>query len=123
MWRHFCATCGTPLVSKIEAMPGMIAVKAGTLAAKIYGPQVNERHRHRYEVNNIYVPRLEAAGLVVSARTPTENLPEMMELPDHPWFVGVQFHPEFTSTPRDGHPLFSSYINAALANQQKRKGA
>ncbi len=98
-------------------------VKAGTLAAKIYGPTVNERHRHRYEVNNVYVPRLEEAGLVISARTPTENLPEMMELPNHPWFVGVQFHPEFTSTPRDGHPLFSSYIKAALANQQKRKGA
>jgi CTP synthase len=92
-----------------------------TLAFKIYGAQVNERHRHRYEVNNVYVPKLEASGLVISARTPTENLPEMMELPDHPWFVGVQFHPEFTSTPRDGHPLFSSYIRAALLNQQLRK--
>jgi len=97
-------------------------VKAGTLASKIYGPQVNERHRHRYEVNNVYVPRLEEAGLVISARTPTENLPEMMELPNHPWFVGVQFHPEFTSTPRDGHPLFTSYIQAALAHQTQRKG-
>ena len=98
-------------------------VKPGTLAAKIYGTNVNERHRHRYEVNNIYVPKLEAAGLVISARTPTENLPEMMELPNHPWFVGVQFHPEFTSTPRDGHPLFSSYIEAALEHQQRRAGA
>ena len=97
-------------------------VKPGTLAAKIYGTNVNERHRHRYEVNNIYVPKLEAAGLVISARTPTENLPEMMELPNHPWFVGVQFHPEFTSTPRDGHPLFSSYIEAALEHQQRRAG-
>ena len=97
-------------------------VKPGTLAAKIYGANVNERHRHRYEVNNIYVPKLEAAGLVISARTPTENLPEMMELPNHPWFVGVQFHPEFTSTPRDGHPLFSSYIEAALEHQQRRAG-
>ncbi len=96
-------------------------VKAGTLASQIYGPVVNERHRHRYEVNNFYVPRLEEAGLVISARTPTENLPEMMEIPNHPWFVGVQFHPEFTSTPRNGHPLFSSYIKAALANQNKRK--
>jgi len=95
-------------------------IKPGTLAAQIYGEAVNERHRHRYEVNNLYVPKLEAAGLVVSARTPTENLPEIMELPDHPWFVGVQFHPEFTSTPRDGHPLFSSYLQAALAYQQRR---
>ncbi|CAN1573250.1 PyrG CTP synthase (UTP-ammonia lyase) [Burkholderiaceae bacterium] len=96
-------------------------VKTGSLAHQIYGPEVNERHRHRYEVNNIYVPRLEKAGLVISARTPTENLPEIMELPNHPWFVGVQFHPEFTSTPREGHPLFTSYIHAALAHQTKRK--
>jgi len=91
-------------------------VLAGTLAATIYGKEVNERHRHRYEVNNVYVPRLEAAGLVISARTPTENLPEMMELPQsvHPWFVGVQFHPEFTSNPRTGHPLFIAFVKAAL---------
>ncbi|NLY63678.1 MAG: CTP synthase [Alcaligenaceae bacterium] len=96
-------------------------VTEGTLAYEIYGPQVNERHRHRYEVNNVYVPRLEEAGLVISARTPTENLPEIMEIPSHPWFLGVQFHPEFTSTPRAEHPLFVSYIKAALANQNKRK--
>jgi CTP synthase len=91
-------------------------VKPNTLAAKIYGTEVNERHRHRYEVNNIYVPKLEAAGMIISARTPNEELPEMMELPTgtHPWFFGVQFHPEFTSTPRDGHPLFSAFIKAAL---------
>jgi CTP synthase len=94
-------------------------VKAGTLAHRIYGSEVNERHRHRYEVNNIYVPKLEKSGLIISARTPNESLPEMMELPEsmHPWFFGVQFHPEFTSTPRDGHPLFSSFINAALIYQ------
>jgi len=94
-------------------------VKAGTLAHQIYGAEVNERHRHRYEVNNEYVPKLEGAGLVISARTPTEDLPEMMELPQtvHPWFFGVQFHPEFTSTPRDGHPLFNSFIQAALKHQ------
>jgi CTP synthase len=96
-------------------------VKAGTLAQTIYGNEVNERHRHRYEVNNVYVPRLERAGMVISAKTPTENLPEIMELPGHPWFVGVQFHPEFTSTPRDGHPLFIGFIRAALAHQAKRK--
>jgi CTP synthase len=91
-------------------------VKPNTLAAKIYGAEVNERHRHRYEVNNVYVPKLESAGMIISARTPNEELPEMMELPSatHPWFFGVQFHPEFTSTPRDGHPLFSAFIKAAL---------
>jgi len=94
-------------------------VKPGTRASEIYGSEVNERHRHRYEVNNAYVPRLEEAGLVISARTPTEQLPEIMELPNHPWFMGVQFHPEFTSTPRDGHPLFTSFINAALRQQAK----
>jgi CTP synthase len=78
---------------------------------------VNERHRHRYEVNNNYVPQLEEAGLRISARTPTEDLPEIMELPDHPWFFGVQFHPEFTSTPRDSHPLFLAYVKAALAHK------
>ncbi|MEZ2721436.1 CTP synthase [Paenalcaligenes hominis] len=94
-------------------------VKQGTRAYEIYGPVVNERHRHRFEVNNVYVPRLEEAGLVISARTPNESLPEIMELPAnvHPWFMGVQFHPEFTSTPRDGHPLFISYIKAALAHK------
>jgi CTP synthase len=61
--------------------------------------------------------------MLISARTPTEDLPEIMEIPGHPWFIGVQFHPEFTSTPRDGHPLFSSYIRAALISQNKRKGA
>ncbi|NML29847.1 CTP synthase [Paraburkholderia antibiotica] len=97
-------------------------IKAGTLAEEIYGKDVNERHRHRYEVNNRFVPQLEAGGLVISARTPSEDLPEMMELPRsmHPWFVGVQFHPEFTSTPRDGHPLFKSFVEAALAHQQSR---
>jgi CTP synthase len=94
-------------------------VKSGTLAQRIYGDDVNERHRHRYEVNNHYVPVLEKSGLVISARTPSENLPEIMELPQsmHPWFVGVQFHPEFTSTPRNGHPLFKSYVDAALQRQ------
>ena len=94
-------------------------IKTGTLAQTIYGDEVNERHRHRYEVNNHYVPALEKAGLVISARTPSEDLPEMMELPKaaHPWFVGVQFHPEFTSTPRAGHPLFTAFVQAALQHQ------
>jgi CTP synthase len=91
-------------------------IEAGTLAAQIYGKEVNERHRHRYEVNNHYVDQLKAAGLVISARTPSEQLCEMVELPQnvHPWFVACQFHPEFTSNPRTGHPLFKSYIEAAL---------
>jgi len=97
-------------------------VKPNTLAHSIYGSEVNERHRHRYEVNNIYAPKLEKAGLIISARTPNEDLPEMMELPKamHPWFFGVQFHPEFTSTPRAGHPLFLAYIRAALARQNTK---
>lgn len=106
------------------------AVKPGTLAAEIYGPQVTERHRHRYEANNHYLSRIENAGLIVSARTPTEDLCEIMELPRtgehaHPWYMGVQYHPEFKSTPRDGHPLFSSFIKAALAHKQaaERKAA
>ena len=96
-------------------------VVPGTLAARIYGTDVNERHRHRYEVNNHYVAQLEAAGMVISARTPTENLCEMVELPQkvHPWFVGCQFHPEFTSNPRTGHPLFKAYVEAALARKQQ----
>jgi CTP synthase len=95
-------------------------VKPGTLAQRIYGDDVNERHRHRYEVNNHYVPALEQAGLVIAARTPSEDLPEIMELPQsvHPWFVGVQFHPEFTSTPRNGHPLFRAYVEAAVARKE-----
>ncbi|HEY7987013.1 MAG TPA: CTP synthase, partial [Methylophilaceae bacterium] len=93
-------------------------VVPNTKAAQIYGTEVNERHRHRYEVNNHYVAQLEAAGLVVSARTPTENLCEMIEIQDHPWFIGCQFHPEFTSNPRYGHPLFKAYVEAAIAQKQ-----
>lgn len=94
-------------------------VKEGTRAYQIYGATVTERHRHRYEVNTQFVEQLEQAGLIISARTPTEQLPEIMELSEktHPWFMGVQFHPEFTSTPRDGHPLFTSFIEAALVQK------
>jgi CTP synthase len=96
-------------------------VEAGTLAATIYGAEVNERHRHRYEVNNIYVPALEAKGYRISARTPSENLPEIMELPAHPFFIGCQFHPEFTSTPRAGHPLFKAFVEAAIAHRSRAR--
>ena len=101
-------------------------VVPGSLAHKIYGATtVAERHRHRYEVNNHYLPRLEAAGLAVGARAKSAaagDLCEMIELPQHPWFFGCQFHPEFTSNPRRGHPLFIGFIRAALAQQQRRQG-
>jgi CTP synthase len=96
-------------------------LEAGSKAREIYGTDViNERHRHRYEVNNQYLDRLKAKGLRVSGLTQAEQLCEMVELPAHPWFVGVQFHPEFTSTPRTGHPLFKAYIQAALQRQVAR---
>ena len=99
-------------------------VVPGTLAYRIYGStRVAERHRHRYEVNNHYLPRLQDAGLVVSAWAKSDmagDLCEMIELPQHPWFFGCQFHPEFTSNPRRGHPLFVSFIRAAL--DRKRHG-
>lgn len=89
-------------------------LQPGSFARRIYGKdEIAERHRHRYEVNNNYRDQLEAAGLRFSGTSSTEGLVEMIELPDHPWFVASQFHPEFTSTPRDGHPLFSSFIQAA----------
>ena len=82
---------------------------------------MTERHRHRYEANEHYLDRLQKAGLVISAITQREKLTEIVELPQaqHPWFVGVQFHPEFKSTPWDGHPLFTSYVKAALDHQRE----
>ena len=98
-------------------------VKPGTLAHQIYGPVVTERHRHRYEANVNYLDRLQAAGLVISALTQTEKLTEIVELPQdqHPWFMGVQFHPEFKSTPWAGHPLFTSYVKAALEQHARQQ--
>jgi CTP synthase len=98
-------------------------VSAGTLAHQIYGSVVTERHRHRYEANVHYLEQLRAAGLVISALTQREQLTEIVELPQsvHPWFMGVQFHPEFKSTPWDGHPLFNSYIKAALDHRGSGK--
>lgn len=95
---------------------------AGTHAQIIYGsPMVKERHRHRYEVNNQLLPQLEQQGLLVSGRSADGQLVEMIELPNHPWFIGCQFHPEFTSTPRDGHPLFTGFIEAARKQRQTTK--
>ncbi len=98
-------------------------VVPGSLAHRTYGATtVAERHRHRYEVNNHYLPRLEATGMFVGARAKSSaagDLCEMIELPQHPWFFGCQFHPEFTSNPRRGHPLFIGFVRAALASHQK----
>ena len=95
----------------------------GSLARQVYGAdQVRERHRHRYEINNNYVEQIERAGLKVSGWSQDHELVEMVELPGHPWFLACQFHPEFTSRPRGGHPLFTSYIEAALSHAEKRQG-
>ncbi len=92
---------------------------AGSNARNIYGADVIvERHRHRYEVNNNYVDQLQKAGLKIGGWSADDTLVEMVEIPDHPWFVACQFHPEFTSTPRDGHPLFTAFVKAALANKK-----
>jgi CTP synthase len=92
----------------------------GSLVRRLYGKDtIVERHRHRYEVNNTLLPAIEAAGMKVSGRSAQGNLVEMIELPDHPWYVGCQFHPEFTSTPRYGHPLFTGFITAAKSYQEK----
>ncbi len=96
------------------------ALEEGSLARSIYGSAViNERHRHRYEVNNHYLDRLKQAGLRVAGYTQSEHLCEMVELPAHTWFVASQFHPEFTSTPRASHPLFKAYVSAALVRHDK----
>jgi CTP synthase len=99
-------------------------LKEGTRAREAYGAdEIIERHRHRYEVNDQFVGDLEKAGLVVCGRSADNSLVEMVELPDHPWFVACQFHPEFTSTPRDGHPLFTGFVNAALEHKAARTRA
>jgi len=95
---------------------------SGTHAREIYGAdQINERHRHRYEFNNNYLEKLSDAGLVISGKSADGSLVEVVELKEHPWFVACQFHPEFTSTPRDGHPLFADYIKAACTHRDQRK--
>ena len=90
-----------------------------SLTYKIYGAvDIKERHRHRYEVNDNYVADWERAGLRIAGRSRDESLVEVIEYVDHPWFVACQFHPEFTSTPRQGHPLFKSFIEAAVREQR-----
>jgi CTP synthase len=99
-------------------------VEPGTLAHDIYGDVVTERHRHRYEANVHYLDTLRKAGLIISAKTQREHLTEIVELPRdvHPWYVGVQFHPEFKSTPWNGHPLFNAFIKASLDHQAAGQG-
>jgi CTP synthase len=99
---------------RLGAYPAALA--AGSLAARVYGQRdIAERHRHRYEVNVNYRSRLEAAGLMFSGMSPDGTLPEIVEYPDHPWFIGVQFHPELKSKPFDPHPLFKGFIGAAVS--------
>jgi CTP synthase len=99
------------------------ALTKGTLARKAYGTDsVRERHRHRYEVNNAYLDQLATSGMVVSGRNPKRNLVEIVELRDHPWFLAVQFHPEFQSKPNRAHPLFAAFVKAAITQRAARKG-
>jgi CTP synthase len=93
----------------------------GTKACNVYGSEtIHERHRHRYEVNNNYRDQISKAGLVFSGLSSDKTLVEMIEIPDHPWFIAGQFHPEFNSTPRDGHPLFESFIAASFEHQKQQ---
>lgn len=97
-------------------------LKNGTLSRKVYGvDEISERHRHRFEVNNRFRENMERAGLIMAGTSPNNELVEIIELKDHPWYVGVQFHPEFKSTPRNPHPLFKSFIGAALNYRNSRK--
>ena len=101
-------------------------MQEGSLSRELYGSEVIvERHRHRYEFNNQYLEKLQEAGLRIAGRSIDGKLVEMIEIGDHPWFVACQFHPEFTSTPRDGHPLFSGFVRAAREFQrnQNRQGS
>jgi CTP synthase len=94
-------------------------LRSGSQVRSIYGQDwISERHRHRYEVNINYKQRLEAAGLRFSGLSPDGMLPEIIEMPDHPWFIGVQFHPELKSKPFEPHPLFTSFIEAAITQSR-----
>jgi CTP synthase len=100
---------------RCELVPGSLSHKAYAV------PEIWERHRHRYEFNNEYLERFEAAGMRIAGRNPERNLVEIVELPDHPWFVGVQFHPELKSRPNRPHPLFRDFIGAAVKQQKEKK--
>jgi CTP synthase len=103
---------------RLGAQPCRLA--KGTISRKLYGEDViTERHRHRYEFNNRYRQDLEDVGMKVAGTSIDGRLVEVIEIPDHPWFVACQFHPEFTSTPRYGHPLFAGFVAAALAQRER----
>jgi CTP synthase len=113
--RHVVLKGGTMRLGAYECK-----LKPGTLARKAYGQEfISERHRHRFEVNNDYVARLEKAGLVISGWNPKRGLVEIVEIKNHPWFLGVQCHPEFKSKPNRAHPLFAAFIAAAIKQQKK----
>jgi CTP synthase len=96
-------------------------LQSDSTTSECYGKQeIVERHRHRYEFNNNYIDRLSAAGMNLVGKSEDGMLIEVIELADHPWFVGCQFHPEFTSKPREGHPLFTGFIKAAIAKRDSR---
>ncbi len=102
---------------RLGAYPAVLT--PGSKVAEVYGTtEISERHRHRYEVNVEYTKQLANQGLKVSGWSPDGRLPEIMEIPDHPWFIGVQFHPELKSRPLEPHPLFTSFIAAAV-NQSR----
>ena len=112
----------------VEEMGGTMRLGAwpcklepGSFAYKAYGTnEISERHRHRYEFNREYEKTLVAAGLRITGRTPDENYVEIVEAPDHPWFLGCQFHPEFKSKPLEPHPLFAAFIGAALEHKLQK---
>jgi CTP synthase len=135
---EFDPRCAEPVINMMEEQKAITdkgatmrlgsydcAVTPGTLAARAYGSAlIRERHRHRYEVNNAYVERLKGP-LTISGINPKRNLVEIIELKGHPWFVAVQFHPEFQSKPNQAHPLFAAFIAAAVRNKRagRRPGA
>jgi CTP synthase len=130
---EFDPRCADPVINMMEEQKAITdkgatmrlgsydcAILPGSLAAKAYGkPMVLERHRHRYEVNNAYVDRLKGPA-IVSGINPKRNLVEIMELKNHPWFLGVQFHPEFQSKPNRAHPLFAAFIAATIKHSRGR---
>jgi len=134
---EFDANAPHPVINMMEEQKSVIdkgatmrlgsyecALKPGTLAAKAYkAKSTRERHRHRFEVNNAYVGQLQRGGLVISGINPRRNLVEIVEIKDHPWFLAVQFHPEFQSKPNKAHPLFAAFIAAALKNKKPVKKA
>ena len=126
-----------PVISLMEEQKGIVDkggtmrlgawdchLKEGSLAAEVYGTSdISERHRHRYEFNNAYKQQMEDAGLVASGLNPKTGLVEVVEIPSHPWFIGVQYHPEYKSTVANPHPLFVGFVKAVLDQKLKQKNA